>query len=151
MDAKDNQIRELQKQVRALQRSTIGEKSPEESWSDYAEKMFKDVETNRETLEVVSKIADQCYTVLHPKLKNAFESCRGNKWPADVKPCLRFNTGVCERGFVHWDKVHNKTSQKWIHICMVSQHFFHFQANKTKLVKIENIGIFIKSLISIFG
>ena len=119
MDSKDNQIKELQKQVRALQRNANSEKPADENWADHCEKTLKNLETNREVLEAVSKIAEQCSPVIPPKLKIAFEACRGNKWPVDVKPCIRFNTSVCERGFFHWDRK-NPSNQKWIHICIVS-------------------------------
>ena len=129
MDSKDNQIRELQKQVRALQRNTRGEKPDDESWSEYCEKSLKDLDSFREILEVVSKISEQCSSVLPQKLVNAFESCRGNKWPIDVRPCIRYNTSACEKGFCHWDRNHNKTNQKWIHICLVSNGGFFFSPN----------------------
>merc|ERR1719362_2003397 len=92
---------------------------------------------------MISKIRDEIEEELPTDLKNACQSLFSeSEWPSNIKPCLDFNKGFCEKTIFHDENI--------IHTCdicklMFRTPFFHRAKSCKMLRKLDSGTITAKS------
>ena len=124
-DYRDQKIAELEQTIKNLKKHSkpSTEKLDDETWTASADRRLQSSATTRDYFETIDRIAKEVEPKIPKWYGNLIMTLRGSKWPASVKPCIKFNQDSCDSAFGHNEGASGNDRSgrfKRIHICSVS-------------------------------